>query len=97
MEPFRVCVDWRVIQWVTGQIAPSLVKNDLFNKPGWEVTPEFRKWVTGFPLERMEYLDLTLDVRGCIEGVVRGFRRTVLQDNPRFYRPWTPRNSKWAG
>ena len=94
MEPFRPCVDWRVVQWVRqqgGNGASSSPEKPL------EVTPEFRKWVTGFPLERVEYLDLTLDVRGCIEGVVRGFRRAVLGGDTKFYRPWTPKNSKWAG
>lgn len=87
MEPFRPCVDWRVVQWVRRHPAEEM----------WTVTPEFRKWVTGFPLERVDYLDLALDVRGCIEGVVRGFRRAVLGADPKFYRPWTPKNSKWAG
>lgn len=87
MEPFRPCVDWRVAQWVRQHPDAS----------SWQVTPEFRRWVTGFPLERVDYLDLTLDVRGCIEGVVRGFRRAVLGGDPKFYKPWTPRNSKWAG
>ena len=98
MEPFRPCVDWRVIQWVERQTAAAEASNgDPFTRPPLGVTPEFRKWVTGFPLERIEYLDLALDVRGCIEGVVRGFRRAVLQGDPRFYKPWTQKNSKWAG
>ena len=98
MEPFRACVDWRVIQWVQQHngIAP-VPEDDPFSKAEWMVTAPFRKWVTGFPLDRIEYLDLTLDVRGCIEGVVRGFRRAVLQNDARYYKPWTPRNSKWAG
>ena len=108
MEPFRPCVDWRVVQWVRKmRNAEGGTRNEKSDEPGslpsaichlpWEVTPEFRKWVTGFPLERVEYLDLMLDVRGCIEGVVRGFRRAVLGGDTKFYRPWTPRNSKWAG
>lgn len=87
MEPFRPCVDWRVAQWV---------KNHPLDLP-LDVTPEFRRWVTGFPLDRVEYLGLELDVRGCIEGAVRGFRRAVLSADPRLYRPWIPKNSKWAG
>lgn len=87
MEPFRPCVDWRVAQWARQHPEAA----------AWEVTPDFRKWVTGFPLERVEYFDLELEVRGCIEGVVRGFRRAVLRDDPRLYKPWTPRNLKWAG
>jgi len=98
MEPFRACVDWRVIQWVQQHHGhPPVPEDDPFSNCDWEVTPRFRKWVTGFPLDRVEYLDLTLDVRGCIEGVVRGFRRAVLQNDARFYKPWIPRNSKWAG
>ena len=87
MEPFRPCVDWRVVQWVRQN--PKV--------ESLAVTPEFRRWVTGFPLERIDYLDLTLEVRGCIEGVVRGFRRAVLNHKPGFYKPWIQKSSKWAG
>ncbi len=88
MEPFRPCVDWRVAQWV---------RREKPGDNGWDVTPEFRRWVTGFPLDRVEYLGLELDVRGCIEGSVRGFRRAVLAADPRLYKPWIQKNSKWAG
>lgn len=87
MEPFRPCVDWRVYQWVKQHP----------DKKDWEVTKEYRKWVTGFPLERVDYLDFTLEIQGCIEGVVRGFRRAVIDGKPTLYKPWTQRNSKWAG
>lgn len=87
MEPFRPCVDWRVFQWTR--------QNP--NTKEWEVTKEFRRWVTGFPLERVGYLEFTLEIQGVIEGVVRGFRRAIMENQPRFYRPWTPKNSKWAG
>ncbi len=87
MEPFRPCVDWRVIQWA----------KDHQETTELEVSKEFRKWVTGFPLERADYLDFTLEIRGCIDGVMRSFRRAVMENQPRFYKPWTPRNSKWAG
>jgi CRISP-associated protein Cas1 len=87
MEPFRPCVDWRVLQWMKQHP----------DRAAWEVNKEFRKWVTGFPLERVDYLDFTLEIQGCIEGVVRGFRRVVIENQPRFYKPWTPKNSKWVG
>ena len=87
MEPFRPCVDWRVYQWV----------KDRPHAEAFAVTGEFRRWVTGFSLERVDYLGLELEIRGCIEGVVRGFRQAVLTDSARHYRPWTWKNSKWGG
>jgi len=94
MEPFRPCVDWRVAQWVrrqgegqktNGESADSKAERGNLK---WEVTREFRQWVTAFPLDRVEYLDLELNVQSCIEGVVRGFRRAVLHGDLKHYRPW---------
>jgi len=87
MEPFRPCVDWRVFQWAKQHT----------DRKDWVVSKEFRRWVTAFPLERVGYLNFDLEIQGCIEGVVRGFRRAVVEKQARFYRPWTPRNSKWGG
>lgn len=87
MEPFRPCVDWRVYQWVKKHP----------DRAQWEVTKEFRGWVTGFPLERIDYLDFTLEIQGVIEGMVRSFRHAVISNQPRDYKPWTPKNTKWAG
>lgn len=78
MEPFRVCVDYRVIQWLNNN--PDLKE--------LEVTKEFRKWVTGFAIERVEYFSFKLELRGCIEGVLRTFRRSVIEQKTRLYRPW---------
>ncbi len=85
MKPFRRCVDWRVYQWVK--------KN---GKGGLEVIKEYREWVTGFAIEKVEYMDFNLEIQGCIEGAVRGFRRAIVENRPRFYKPWKPKNSKWA-
>ncbi len=85
MEPFRPCVDWRVWQWTR-------------RNPGqcdWQVDKAFRAWVTGFVLERVDHLELTLEVRGVIEGVVRGFRRAAMENAVRPYRPWTPKPGQW--
>jgi len=87
MEPFRPCVDWRVLQWVRQHP----------NKQDWVVSKEFRKWVTAFPVEKIAYAGYRLETRNCIEGVVRSFRRAVLAGRPALYKPWTPRSSKWAG
>jgi CRISPR-associated protein Cas1 len=124
MEPFRPCVDWRVIQWVkqqrsgdapsptggrdapvaqiTGRLnAPAAPRRGVAATPSaspeniYEVTKEYRKWVTGFPLVRADYLELTLEIQGVIEGVMRGFRKAVVENQPRHYKPWMPKDSKW--
>jgi CRISPR-associated protein Cas1 len=87
MEPFRPCVDWRVYLWV----------KDRPDEPALTVTGEFRRWVTGFSLEQVEYFGLDLEVRGVIEGVIRSFRQAVLCESARHYRPWTMKSSKWDG
>ncbi len=78
MEPFRPCVDYRVIQWI---------KNNP-NISELAVTKEFRKWVTGFTIERVDYFSFKLEIRGCIEGVLRGFRRAIIEQKSNYYRPW---------
>lgn len=103
MEPFRPCVDWRVARWVQKQqgSAGTPARHDAdagkSARAPLEVTKEFRAWVTAFPLEKVEYLDLTLEIRGVIEGMVRGFRKALTERKPGLYRPWTQKSSKWAG
>lgn len=87
MEPFRPCVDWRVTQWVRNHPQST----------DWEVTKEYKGWVTGFVIEKVGYFDFNLEIQGVIEGVVRSFRHAVLQQQSRCYKPWTPRSSKWVG
>ena len=87
MEPFRPCVDWRIYQWV----------KDRPEDEAFVVSTEFRRWVTGFTLERVDYLGLELDMPGCIEGVVRSFRQAIISESTRSYRPWMLKNSKWGG
>jgi CRISPR-associated protein Cas1 len=87
MEPFRPCVDWRVAEWIRRQP----------DKENLQVTREFRQWVTGFPVEKVDWSDLKLDVRGVIEGVTRSFRQAVTSAESGPYRPWTRTTTKWAG
>lgn len=87
MEPFRSCVDWRVAKWIRDHPDPA----------DWTVNREFRTWVTGFPLQKVEHFGLTMEVQGVIEGVVRSFRQALTQNNLATYKPWTLSNSKWAG
>lgn len=87
MEPFRPCVDWKVVQWIQ--------KNPETQE--WLVTTPFRKWITSLPLEKTEYLNLELELQGCIEGVIRSFRKALLTHSIRHYQPWTLKNSKWDG
>lgn len=85
MEPFRPCVDWRVWQWTRIHPDPK----------DWQVSKSFRAWVTGFVLERVEHLECNLEIRGIIEGVIRSFRRAVIENAVRPYRPWLPQSGHW--
>lgn len=87
MEPFRPCVDWRVAQWV----------RDHRGTENWEVTREFRQWVTAFPLAKVDWFELTLDIRGVIEGMARSFRLAVTSAQSGPYRPWTRTHTRWDG
>jgi CRISPR-associated protein Cas1 len=87
MEPFRPCVDWRVAKWIRDH--PG-VENP-------EVTKDFRRWVTSFPLETVDWFEVTLDIRSVIEGMIRSFRQAVISGQSGNYRPWTRTTTKWAG
>jgi len=87
MEPFRPCVDWRVAKWIRDHPGDETP----------EVTKEFRRWVTGFPLETVDWFELSLDIRSVIEGVTRSFRQAVTSAQSGPYRPWTRTTTKWAG
>ncbi len=88
MEPFRPCVDWRVAQWL---IDHPMGDAEL------GITRDFKRWVTGFVLEKVGYFELEVTIQHCIESVVRSFRKAVLEASLREYRPWIPPNLKWAG
>jgi CRISPR-associated protein Cas1 len=87
MEPFRPCVDWRVIRWLREEVPHGDTRID----------GRFRRYVTEFVIEKVGYLELEMPLRNCIEEVVRGFRKAVISKQTRDYRPWTPLNSKWVG
>lgn len=87
MEPFRPCVDWRIAKWI----------RDHPGEENPEVTKDFRRWVTAFPLETVDWFELTLDIRSVIEGMIRSFRQAVTSGQSGPYRPWTRTTTKWAG
>lgn len=87
MEPFRPCVDYRVRQWVKSH--PDAVIG--------EVNKDFRAWITRFPTEKVAYGNLHLEIKGCIEEVVRSFRQAILEQSSMPYRPWIQKNLKWDG
>jgi CRISPR-associated protein Cas1 len=88
MEPFRPIFDATVYEWVQEQSG---------REDALVVTGAFRKRVVGTLSCRTAYHGEFLDVPGCIEEVLRGFRRAVSSRCPSAYQPWTPSNSRWAG
>ncbi|MBN2068847.1 MAG: type II CRISPR-associated endonuclease Cas1 [Opitutales bacterium] len=87
MEPFRPCVDWRVAAWVLQQAE--------FHD--YRITGAFRRYITGFTVEKVGYFGLELSIQNCIESVVRSFRKAVLHKEVRHYKPWTQKNLRWDG
>ena len=88
MEQFRPCVDWRVAQWIIDYCEPG---------EEVEITREFKRWVTGFVLEKIGYFQIEMTINNCIESVIRSFRNAVIKQSVREYKPWTPPSLKWAG
>jgi len=86
MEPFRPCVDARVCEWVR-------------NHPDHrgEVSSEFKKWMIPLTESKIRYEKHQLTVRAAIERVTRSFRSAVMSGKADLYKPWTLKNSKWAG
>lgn len=88
MEPFRPLVDWRIFEWICTHGKNSTEES---------INKKFRQWIAGFLLEKTEYRGASIQVHNCIEAVVRSFRRALLGKNPKLYKPWMLKNSKWAG
>ena len=86
MEPFRPCVDARVCEWV---------KNHPDHRG--EVSAEFKKWMIPLTESKIMYEKHQITVRAAIERSVRSFRSSVLSAKADTYKPWTLKNSKWAG
>ncbi len=88
MEPFRPCVDWRVFQWVK-QHKPD---------PGqWVVDRDFRQWISLFMSDVVSHMNIKLEVQNCIESSIRTFRKAAIGQKANLYKPWTLKNSRWAG
>jgi len=88
MEQFRPCVDWRVAQWLIDYCEPGEEA---------EITRDFKRWVTGFVLEKVGYFKIEMTINNCIESVIRSFRNAVIKQSVREYKPWTPPNLRWVG
>lgn len=78
MEPFRPCVDRKVHDWFqhkNGQISAG-------------VTEEYRRWIVPVLTDKIIYESARMSLHRAIEQVARGFRRSVLQNDVRLYKPW---------
>lgn len=88
MEPFRPLVDWRVAQWIFDHCEQG--------EP-LEVDRAFKEWVTGFIGHEINYLKKKMPLKNCMELVIRSFRRGVMEQSVREYKPWTLPSLKWVG
>lgn len=86
MEPFRPCVDARVYEWVKQN-----------PEQRGEVTTEFKQWLIPLLDTKISYEGKSLTMRLVVERSIRSFRNAVLNGKAGLYKPWTLKNSKWAG
>jgi CRISPR-associated protein Cas1 len=87
MEPFRPCVDWRVVRWLYGE----------GKKEPLGVTKAYRRWMVGVVTESFEHEGCAIKLQACIECTTRSFRRAVMENDVRRYKPWIQKSLKWAG
>ena len=78
MEPFRPCVDKKVHGWFIQQ------KGHIQDG----VTNEYRRWIVPVLTEPISHEGTRMQLKRAIEQVARGFRRAILQNDVRLYKPW---------
>jgi CRISP-associated protein Cas1 len=85
MEPFRPIVDFHLAQLVI-KLGDEPLEMRAF------------KEAMSKALERKySYRNRKLDLAALVEANCRSLRKAVLTANPRVFRPWTAKNSKWVG
>ncbi|MFM2169853.1 MAG: hypothetical protein RI957_82 [Verrucomicrobiota bacterium] len=87
MEPFRPVIDARITAWI----------RQFPDENDWQVTKEFRRWMTGVTTEPLDYDGSSLDLRSCVEAVIRSFRQALLSEQSGPYKPWKTSITKWDG
>ena len=87
MEPFRPCVDFRVVNWIhQHKHSDTLCVNHIF-----------RKYVTHFIYMPVLYSGKKIKLGDCMEMVIKSFRKSLLDATIKAYCPWSLINSKWVG
>ena len=85
MEPFRPIIDFHLAHFVQSQ--------DPFTE---DVRP-FKQTMQEALEKKYPYGRQNLDFPALVEATCRSLRKAVLTANPNVFRPWTAKNSKWAG
>ena len=78
MEPFRPCVDSKVCDWIRQKPDNAIAG----------VTDEYRRWIVPVLTDKIGYEGCRLPLHRAVEQVARGFRRAILQNDVRLYKPW---------
>jgi len=90
MEPFRPIIDKTVFDWC--KTIPQEEAGIFF------VTPSFKQTIHAAVNEKIIYAHETHPpVADIMDFVVKGFRLALTSKSVKSYKPWTRKNSKWAG
>tara|TARA_Y100000588_G_scaffold380078_1_gene463361 strand:- start:774 stop:1685 length:912 start_codon:yes stop_codon:yes gene_type:complete len=85
MEPFRPIVDFHL-----ADLACNLEDEPLEMKA-------FKETMAKALERKYPYQGRKLDLASLVEATCRSLRKAVLTANPRVFRPWTAKSSKWVG
>lgn len=90
MEPFRPVIDKAVYEWSKARL---LEGSEIL-----PVTKEFKQAIHNAMNEKTSYDGEThAPVTDIMDFVVKSFRNALTDNSIKSYRPWTRRNSRWAG
>lgn len=87
MEPFRPYIDYCVFEWIR--------ENALFSELC--VDRQFKAFMMNKICGKVRMGGAKGEFRALVEESIRSFRNAIKQKDLKLYKPWTLKNSKWAG
>lgn len=88
MEPFRPYIDYHVYSWLMKE---NYLLRDIY------IDISYKNYILSTLLKKVPYNNNSMEFKRVIEEVIRSFRNSIKKHDFSLYKPWTLKNSKWAG